>query len=287
MIDRFERHQVILNKSSNTIKAYKLDISQFLDFISSMESKYSKIKKIHIRHFLSYLSGRGLSTKSISRKLSSLKLFFAFLVEIKKIKSNPTVMIMPPKITKSLPSIIDCGEFERMIDHIDTKQFKGKRDLAMLEFLYSSGVRAMELLDLDEDALDLRERTAVVKGKGSKERMVFFSEKTRAALVDYIPLKKHKFPGIKELFVNNSGRRLSTRSLRNIVTQYTNKAGIEKDVSPHTFRHSFASFLLDKGIDLKLIQEFLGHSSISSTQIYTHISKEELRKSYDKFGPFS
>jgi len=286
ILNSFQKHQSILNRSSTTIKSYSTDISQFVLFISDLERDLKKITSIHLRYFIAYLSEKNLSKKSISRKISSLRSFFKFLLSEKYIISDPTYALVSPKADKHLPSVITLIEFDKIVSLIDNRGFSGKRDLSMLELLYSSGIRSSELLNIRENDLYLKDRYAKVMGKGSKERIIFFSLRAQKSLSEYIKLKKQKFPENRYLFLNKNGSPLSSRFLRKLVENYSIKANIPKKVTPHTFRHSFASSMLDKGVDLKLIQEFLGHSSISSTQIYTHVSKEELRKSYIKYAQF-
>lgn len=286
IIKEFFDYQLLTNKSFNTSKSYSSDIKQFINYISEQEKDIKNITPIQIKSFLAYLSMKNISKKSITRKLSSIKSFFDFLIRKGDIDINPTINILSPKVGKSLPSVLTLSEFNRLVDSIQGKNFATKRDRAMIEMLYASGIRSEELLSLTDKDIHLRDREAKVLGKGGIERIVFFNEQTLEALLDYIPFKRSKFPNAQFLFLNRFGRRLSTRFLRNIVTSYSEKAGIEKEVSPHTFRHSFATSLLDKGVGLRSIQEMLGHKSISSTQIYTHISKSELRKCYLKYGPF-
>lgn len=286
IIKDFFDYQLLTNKSFNTSKSYSSDIKQFINFISEQEKNLENITPAQIKSFLAYLSMKNISKKSITRKLSSIRSFFSFLIRKGNIDINPTINILSPKIGRNLPSILTLSEFNRLVDSIQGSDFASKRDKAMVEMLYASGMRSEELLSLTDRDIDLRDREAKVLGKGGVERIVFFNEQTVESLLEYIPFKKSKFPNSQFLFVNRFGRRLSTRFLRKVVTFYSEKANIEKEVSPHTFRHSFATSLLDKGVGLRSIQEMLGHKSISSTQIYTHISKSELRKCYVKYGPF-
>lgn len=285
LLDCFIRHQVVINRSRHTVRSYSSDVIQFMSFISDSERDIESIETIHIRQFLAYLSMKGLSAKSISRKLSSLKAFFLFLFNERRIANNPAQNIISPKLGKRLPNILTLNEFHKMINEIDSSTLLGKRDRAILEMLYSSGLRSEEILSIDESDLRLKEGEVYVRGKGGRERVAFYSEETKRAFLDYIPLKRVVFPESSNLFINRFGSQLSTRFLRKMVSSYSKMAGIEKDITPHMFRHSFATTLLDNGVDLKIIKEFLGHSSISSTQIYTHLSREELRKSYLKYAP--
>ena len=283
-IQDFIKHNQILNRSNNTIKAYVSDIRQFVDFICDKESEMKNITTLHIRHYLSYLWLKDVSKKSVARKLSSLKNFFDFLVQKGEISVNPAYILKSPKIGRFLPSVLSVKEFTKIRNIIFKNDFASKRDRTILEFLYSSGVRSEELLSIRDRDIDLKNREALVTGKGSKERVVFFSYEAQSSLLDYLPLKKTKFPEATFSFVNRFGTKLSSRFLRKLVNKYASLAGIEKEVTPHTFRHSFATLLMDQGVSLKIIQELLGHSSISSTQIYTHISREELKRSYDRYA---
>ena len=287
IIEQFLNNQEILNKSVNTVKAYGADVAQFIDFIFEREDNMENIQPLHIRSFLAYLSMQKLSKKSIARKLSSLKAFFDFLTRIGSVETNPASVLNTVKVGRSLPSTLTLEEFKHIIDAIDLKTFNGKRDKSILEFLYASGARSSEMLNLKDIDLDIRGKEAKVVGKGSIERIVFFNDEARDALFDYMAMKRMKFPMAEYLFINRFGTKLSSRFLRKLVEEYAAKAGIAKEVSPHTFRHSFATAMLDSGVSLRVIQTLLGHASISSTQIYTHISREELRRCYIQYGPFA
>lgn len=286
LLKQFDMHISLTNRSKNTSKAYLSDVSQFVDFIADQERDLTKIEAVHIRHFLAYLSMKGISKKSVSRKLSSLKTFFEFLVKNGNININPAYILKSPKIGRFLPNVLTFEEFQKISNVVDMSTMGGRRDKAILEFMYSSGVRSEELLMLQDQDIDLKNKEAKVTGKGGRERIVFFSSEARRVLLEYMPLKKSKFPESKSLFINKFGERLSSRFLRKLVSEYSGLAGINKEVTPHTFRHSFATLLMDSGVDLKMVQELLGHASISSTQIYTHISREELRKCYDSHALF-
>lgn len=284
LLKKFLDHQKVFNsKSAHTIKAYSTDILQFLNFL---EEDIKNVQLSHLRSFLSYLSLKALSQRSINRKLSSLKSFFEFLAYYNFTKKDPTLLLKGPKFSKPLPEILSIEEIEKILACLKEENFQNLRNRSIIHLLYSSGLRASELISLKESDISfLREELRII-GKGNIERIAFFDKKAKAVLLRYLPLKKKLFKS-DYVFLNRFGEQLSDRYLRKTINELTKKAKISKKISPHTFRHSFATMLLNKGVSLKAIQELLGHASISSTQVYTHVSKEELRKCYVKYGPFT
>ncbi len=283
LLKNFLNHQKIFNsKSEHTVKAYSLDISQFLNFL---EDEIKNVQLSHLRSFLSYLSLKGIAQRSINRKLSSLKTFFEFLAYQGFIKKDPTLLLKGPKFSKPLPEILSIEEIDNIISVIKEDSFQDLRNKSIIYLLYSSGLRAAELISLKENDISFSREELRIIGKGNVERIAFFDKKAKSILLKYLPLKKKLFKS-EYIFINKFGEQLSDRYLRKTINELTKKAKISKKVSPHTFRHSFATLLLNKGVSLKAIQELLGHASISSTQVYTHVSKEELRKCYIKYGPF-
>lgn len=285
-------NEVILGKSYNTIRSYRNDLNQFLKYLAENENidNFNEVQIIHLRSYIKYLSYQYKSSKrTINRKISALRSFFDYLVENKIVEENIAVYINTPKFENKLPSFLLKEDMEKIRDVIDTNTFIGLRDRAMIEMLYSSGLRSFELLELSEYMIDFQNRELRVIGKGDKERITFFSKIALKYLNDFINLKKEKLVNYDNniVFTNTKGQRLTTRSLRRIIENYGKLSGINKELTPHVFRHSFATELLNSGVDIRYVQELLGHSTIATTQFYTHISKKALRDVYLKTHPFA
>lgn len=251
-----------------------------------------------IRGFLTYLDGFGYSPATTARKIATLRSFYKWMLKRELIQSNPMVLIRTPKQTKRLPKAMSVEQVDKLLGMPDCKDTLGARDRAILETLYSTGVRVSELVDLGRSDLDQAEQTLRVRGKGKKERIVPLGSHALAAIRHYLTLLEpdHRFRAIREsfangeetaLFVNKNGGRLSSRSVRRKLDKYLLTAGLDSTISPHTLRHSFATHLLDNGADLRSVQELLGHQSLSTTQIYTHLSAMRMRTSYDQAHPRS
>ncbi len=267
------------NASSHTLRAYRNDLSEFEDWLK----EYLKITEIveisrrSVRDFLGSLARYGYERSSISRKTSSLKSFFKFLQREGIVEINPALDIRYPGPRRTLPSFLSKEEMERMLG-----QDLSSRDRAIIELLYGTGMRASEICSLNVRDLNMFDETVRVKGKGGKERILPLTRKAMVAIRDYVsPVRDKDTP----LFLNRFGKRLSQRSLQRIVGKYIRMVADVSHSSPHTIRHTFATHLLDKGCDLRTIQELLGHSSISTTQIYTHITPERLKKVYRQAHP--
>ena len=284
--------EVILGKSYNTIKSYKKDILQFIEYIDKNEGikDFDEVEIITFRSFIAYLnsdsnendekSSSSVGKRSINRKISALRTFFKYLNEQEIVKNNKVGYISMPKFEKGLPTVLNKDDIDKIRAVINTDKITGVRDRLIVELLYSSGIRASELIDMSE-------REIRVIGKGDKERITFFSQNAEKWLKHYIDLKKRDYKNYDSsvIFVNSRGEKLNSRSLRRLITDYAKKADINKEVTPHVFRHSFATTLLNKGVDIRYLQELLGHSSISTTQIYTHVSKALLREVYMSAHP--
>ena len=284
--------EVILGKSYNTIKSYKKDILQFIEYIDKNEGikDFDEVEIITFRSFIAYLnsdsnendekSSSSVGKRSINRKISALRTFFKYLNEQEIVKNNKVGYISMPKFEKGLPTVLNKDDIDKIRAVINTDKITGVRDRLVVELLYSSGIRASELIDMSE-------REIRVIGKGNKERITFFSQNAEKWLKHYIDLKKRDYKNYDSsvIFVNSRGEKLNSRSLRRLITDYAKKADINKEVTPHVFRHSFATTLLNKGVDIRYLQELLGHSSISTTQIYTHVSKALLREVYMSAHP--
>ena len=293
--------EVILGKSSNTIRSYRRDILQFMEYIDEYEEirTFEDVEMLTIRSFIAYLNSderlkkkknaKVVSKRSINRKISALRTFFKYLQEKKVIQTNKVMYVNMPKFEKELPNVLSKHDLNKMRSVINTEKITGIRDRLIIELLYSSGIRASELINLNEYVIDFNEREMRIVGKGDKERITFFSRNAKKWLEKYIEEKKKEYKNYsKEILITNSkGKKLTTRSLRRLISNHATEAGLQKEVTPHVFRHSFATELLNNGVDIRYLQELLGHSSISTTQVYTHVSKSFLRSIYMSTHPFA
>ncbi|MCD6521527.1 tyrosine recombinase XerC [Candidatus Calescamantes bacterium] len=280
------------NYSPHTLRSYRIDLEQFRGFL---EKKGKNLKEVDIflaREYLAYLKNKGLSSSSLMRKVASLKSFFKFLALRKYITGNPLRVLASPKREKILPRFLGVEEMELILT-LPFEGKMGKRDRAILELLYSTGIRVSELVNLNLEDIDWQQEFIKVRGKGSKERVVPVGEKALIAIEEYLPLRqkllKHHRRDIyvepSALFLNAWGGRLTSRSVERIVEKYIRRASLKKKVTPHQFRHSFATHLLERGADLRAVQELLGHSSLSTTQVYTHLTPSLIRRVYLKAHP--
>jgi tyrosine recombinase XerC len=228
---------------------------------------------------------RNYSKRTVARKLASLRSFFRFLRREGYIKSDPAADISSPKLDKKLPKFLDVGKINTLIEKPDTSNLGGMRDRAILETLYSTGIRVSELVGLDMSDIDQIGGVVKVLGKGSKERIVPIGEKALDAIRKYNDKKDRRSRSRDAAFLNNRGGRLTDRSVRRMIDKYIKACAIEEKISPHSLRHSFATHLLDRGADLRSVQELLGHMNLSTTQIYTHVTTERLKSVYDKAHP--
>lgn len=280
------------NMSTKTIQAYNSDWMNFLEFLEQVQELNLKnfevisINHALIRKYLAYLHEKELSKSTIARKLAALKSFFRYLIKKGFIQENPLSQVATPKIPKRLPKYLVEQDLKKVLD-LTAKNEAGIRNQAILELLYGSGLRVSELVGLDVSNIDLSYGFVRVWGKGGRERIVPVGNIAIKAIRSYLNQVRPKWnkENIAALFLNQKGGRLSDRSIRTIVKEYCQEAGIKNPVSPHGLRHSFATHLLDNGADLRVVQELLGHKKISSTQIYTHISKSQLRKVYHLTHP--
>ncbi len=275
------------NVSPNTTIAYIGDITEFFWFVfSKLKIKEVElVNKVVVRSFISYLQDLNYEKSSIIRKVNSLKTFFRFLIRKKIIQFNPVLYISNIKKAQRLPTFLTKEEIENLFSLIEPKDFASARDRALLELFYSSGLRISEVAQLTEDDIDLYEGLVTVKGKGNKERIVPVGDIALKYLREYMRYKHKLVNAEKYLFLNKFGQRLSVRGIRKVVSKWIKKAAIHKKVTPHTFRHTFATHLLEAGCDLRSIQEMLGHQSLSTTNIYTHLTIERLKKIYQEVHP--
>ncbi len=276
-LERFILHlETERGLSTNTSQAYKADIEDFLKFIKS------EISQEKILDFIYHLYSLGYSPSTIHRKLSALNQFFAFLVDSKKIEKNPLDFIDKPKKWEYLPSVLSPEEIERILEIPNTKTLKGIRDRTILELLYSSGLRVSELCELKTEDLDFNRGVIRIKGKGNKERIVPLGEEALFWLKKYLNTHKTKE---KFVFVSKRGKHITRQRVWQIIKEYAKMAGVTKNISPHTLRHSFATHILLKGADLRVVQELLGHASIKTTEIYTHLANPQLEELYRQKHP--
>ncbi len=278
------------NLSHNTVISYKNDITSFIAFLSSKNiDDPSQITYLHLSDFFKQLNELGLSKTSAARYYSSLKGFFKYLFQSNYIKSNPIEKVETPKLSKNLPNVLSINEVEKVLNQPDTNNKFGLRDKAILELFYACGVRISELLNLKISDLFFNEEMIRVFGKGSKERLIPIGESAINWITKYLknsrPLLMKKLKSENYVFLNSRGTKLSRMGVWKIVDRYVNEAGIKKEVHPHTFRHSFATHLLEGGADLRAVQEMLGHSDISTTQIYTHIDREYIKQVHKDYHP--
>lgn len=287
------------NFSKHTIKAYRNDLGQFYRFLREQlgreEVALQDIDWLAIRHFLGALRREGFSKKSMARKLTSIRSFLKFLCREGLMETNPASHITSPKLGKRLPSLLNQDQMSRVMDLPDTRTILGLRDLAILELLYSTGIRLGELVGLNLQSFEQGGEVIRVTGKGGKQRIVPVGRKAVQALKAYLErrdelLGKAVRPGEvkgkeEALFLNYRGERLSPRGVQRVVEKYLRRVSEAQKVSPHVLRHTFATHLLDAGADLRAVKELLGHTSLSSTQIYTHVTTERLKKAYEQAHP--
>jgi tyrosine recombinase XerC len=283
-IEKFMRYlEIEKNYSAHTLLNYRLDLSNFKKFCGEVDLE--KIDYLALRKYLAVLKEKNLWSRTVGRHLSTLRSFFKFLTREGYLKTNPIVILSSPKQEKHLPSFMTEEEVLKLIESAfarNEKDERGLRDRAVLETFYSTGMRISEVVGLNIADIDFIGGIVKAMGKGKKERIVPIGETALVAIRKYLEKRKKQS---EALFLNRSGRRITARGTRNIVVKYIRLAGIKPGVSAHTFRHSFATHLLDRGADLRTVQELLGHANLSTTQIYTHLTTERLKSVYDKAHP--
>ncbi|MFN0156484.1 MAG: site-specific tyrosine recombinase XerD [Bacteroidota bacterium] len=282
------------NASRNTVSAYRLDITRYLGFLQKQGIRHLKaVTEVHMSGFLGSLRKQGLSPRSVNRACSAIKGFHKFLVGDGIVKANPAELVDTQKVERALPGVLTQPEVEAILQQTvaspQDKKSLWVRDRAILEVLYASGLRVSEVIGLKQSSVFPEEGLVRVFGKGSKERVVPIGQSALRWIDRYKKECRLLLAGAREsedaLFLNMRGTPLTRMSIWNIVRSYTQKAGITKEVHPHTFRHSFATHLLEGGADLRSVQEMLGHADISTTQIYTHIDREYLKEVHRTFHP--
>ena len=281
--------EVEKNFSKHTVTAYSSDILSFLIWLN--DKSIEDVNYSIIREYLLYIQQFNYSKTTTARKIASLRTFYRFLYRERVIESNPALGVHSPKRGKSLPEFLTETEMEQVLNNIKMDSPAGYRNRAILELLYATGMRISELSDLNFENLNLEENEIKVFGKGSKERIVLVSERAKNFLetyiktVRYLIFKSDDIGPNSPVFINKTGYRLQPQSVRLAIKDVVEKIELPKHVTPHVFRHSFATKLLENGADLRVVQELLGHSSISNTQIYTHVSTERLKQAYDSAHP--
>ncbi len=299
---RLERHF-----SEYTVKAYGADLEQFGQFLNgqigqqspeprlnvtfpeSLDDKFTNCAPLTVREFLNYLYGQNYTKSTTARKLATLRSFYKFLIKRGTVQASPLVSIRTPKQEKRLPKCLDLEQVQKLLDAPGDSDVLCARDKAMLEVLYSTGIRVSELVGLEAGDLDLVEGVLRVTGKGRKDRLTPIGSQAIKALQRYFDLKntdpRMQGATTAKIFLNKHGQALSTRSVRRKLDKYLVAAGLDPGISPHTLRHSFATHLLNNGADLRSVQELLGHQSLSTTQIYTHLTTNRIKEAYDSAHP--
>jgi integrase/recombinase XerD len=273
--------------SDNTLQSYNRDITQFERYIEENQIDYTKVEEKQVKEYLEYLQEIGKKTSTVSRNLASIRSFYQYLVRTKKVLQDPTNNIQAPKIEKRVPSILTAKEVELLLDQPQDVDLKGIRDKAMLEFAYATGMRVTEIISLNLEDVNFEEAYVSCK-TGNKQRNIPLGTMSLKALKEYVDEARPyliKDDSIKSLFVNINGKRLTRQGFWKIVKYYKEQAHITKDITPHVLRHSFATHLLQNGADLKAIQTMLGHSDISSTQVYMQFQDEGIKNIYKKAHP--
>ncbi len=277
------------NAAQHTITSYLKDIEDFEGFLVVEKiTDINEIEYLTIRKYLATLNAKDYSRRTISRKLSSLRTFFKFLLRENQIESNPFQLVSTPKMDKKLPVFMYAEEINELLTMPEEDTVLGIRDRAIMDVLYASGIRVSEMVALNLSSIDFVAETALVCGKGNKERYANLGQYSLDALANYIDNSRNKLTtdiDNEALFLNRYGNRLSDRSVRRMIDKYVDKMALKKNITPHSFRHTFATHLLNNGADLRVVQELLGHTNISTTQIYTHVTKEKLQSVYKDFHP--
>ena len=269
--------------SNNTVKAYEADISSFFQWLDNEDLKYKNLQEYHINQYISFLFQRKMRSSSVNRKISSIKSFYIFLVKRNFVKNSPLNDLVTPKQEKYLPESMSEAEVDKLLNSPDVSNKIENRDKAMIEMLYATGMRISELVNLKITDVDMKRCVVKVFGKGSKERLVPFGETALDSLRSY--LNEREQSSSKEIFLSNRGKKMTRVAFWQRVKIYLIRENLKNSISPHTLRHAFATHLLNRGADLRSVQLLLGHSDLSTTQIYTHIAKQRLSDVLKKHHP--
>lgn len=293
LLEQFRAYILVeKNFSQYTAKAYASDVMSFLIWLE--EANVSSVDYNKIREYLRFIHKYNYKKTTIARKISALRTFYKYLYRERVVEANPVSSITAPKREKKLPKFLDKDEIEQILNNVNIENPAGFRNRAILELLWATGMRISELSGLNFGDLNLEHNEIKVFGKGSKERIVLISERAKSYIQRYIEharrLVAKDFPPPPQdedspVFINNTGYRLNPKTIRNVINSIVDKISLSKKVTPHMFRHSFATYLIENGADLRVVQELLGHASISNTQIYTHISTKHLTDTYNKAHP--
>lgn len=273
------------NLSPNTINSYMRDLETFNQFLESESLTFKSFEYRDARNFLHQLYQRNLKKSTIARNISTLRTFYQFLISRDHVTTNPFDNLPLPKQEKYLPTFFYENEIEQLFASINQDSKMYVRDLAILELLYGTGMRASELLAMRKQSIDFDTQVIRVLGKGQKERVIPFNDRAKVALADYLELYDKKIPPDSSIWLNYRGDALTDRGLRYVLNQLVNKSALNFHMHPHKLRHTFATHMLNNGADLRAVQELLGHESLSTTQKYTHVSRENLRRTYLEFHP--
>jgi integrase/recombinase XerD len=288
--------------AQNTLLSYERDLKTYLHYLKNVEAvtAFSQVQRPHIIHFLSFLKEQGKSTKTLARHVASIRAFHQFLLREQAASQDPSVLIETPKLERSIPKVLSFKEVEKLLDFPTGQGHFGLRDKAMLELLYATGIRVSELIQIDVEHVNITMGFVTVSGNSNKERIIPIGKTAAGALKNYIDkgrtnfISKHGNSSVnvlqenhsdRALFLNHQGKRLTRQGFWKILKKLAQEAGIESELTPNTLRHSFATHLLENGADLKAVQELLGHADISTTQIYTNLTKTRLMDVYSKFHP--
>lgn len=274
------------NYSENTIISYETDILEFFEYLKKENLDLYDVKYSDIRFLLDYYDKEKLKNYSIRRKISSLKGFYKYLTREGKVDDNPFSYVTLPKCEKKLPQYLNYNEVIEIFDTIDTSNLLGLRNRLIMELLYATGVRVSELVNIKIGDIDINNRSIKVVGKGNKERIVFFNQITKKILKKYLS-ESNDVRKVEYLIINNNGKKITTRGIQMIINKVIDETSIIKHIHPHILRHTFATHLLNNGCDLLTVQELLGHESISTTGIYTHVTKEHIKDVYYHTHPRS
>ena len=278
------------NASPHTIASYKRDLLQLANYLEERKVKLGEIDNVVLRGFLAKLQEKKNKKSTVARKLAAIRSFLQFCMKKKWLEDNPAKVVATPKQERHVPSFLSEDEMAKFLDLPQSDQPLDLRDKAVLELLYATGMRVSELVGINLDDVNFSERLILVRGKGKKERLIPFGRKAEDSLVFYIRSRPQINKGKIEaeaLFLNYRGKRLSSRSVERIVDKYIRFTAVQRKISPHSLRHSFASHLLSRGADLRVIQELLGHESLATTQKYTHLNLRQLLEVYKKSHPRS
>jgi integrase/recombinase XerC len=275
------------NASEHTVKSYREDLTQAIDFLTAKLGKATpdRLTTRIMRAYLAWLHEQGYAKTTIARRIAAVRSWCRFLCRQGTLKNNPAEGLRGPRQDKKLPNFLSPDDLTKLLATPAADTALGCRDRAILETLYSAGVRVSELTGLNLEDVDLHDGCATVRGKGKRERLVLLGEECRDALRDWLKIRDGLARTASALFINKNGTRLTSRSVGRLLQKYLAQAGLDPRASPHTLRHSFATHLLDAGADIRSVQELLGHRSLTTTQVYTHVTTVRLKESYHKAHP--